>query len=149
MTSDPSHALPSIPNYNLFYRCLLRIGPSTLTGVESWMVEWLRDEGTCSELLWREGMEEAFHDNWHDSPEVAIHEAHYEYVQAVQDALLELPVSSMSEGWVSCSQTRRKLRWVESVRQVTGSLSEQQVLYLAAATRASSEASRELWLVEG
>jgi len=149
MTSEPSQETLSIPNYNWFYDCLLRIGPSTLTGAENWMVDWFRDEGTCSELLWRVGMEEAFHDNWVDSQELAILEAYDEYIQAAQEALLELPVSSTSEGWLACSQTRQTLCWVDSVRQITGSLNEQQVCHLVAAARAPTKTSRGFWLVSG
>lgn len=135
MTLEPTASSNQEPNYAEFYRCLLQIGPHALTGVEDWMVDWLGDEGTCSELLWLEGMQETFHDTWGVSPELAVHEAHDGYIQAVQTALLALPISPGDGGWSICPVTGQLLDWAESARQIGGSLNEDQVRRLLAAAK--------------
>lgn len=135
MTAELPKTLHQEPNYDAFYRCLLQVGPSTLTGVEDWMVEWFEYEGTCSELLWREGMQEEFLNTWGESQHLAICEAHAEYIQAVQTALLELPISWGSDGWRTCPASAQKLDWEESVRQIAGNLNQDQVRCLVAAAQ--------------
>lgn len=135
MTPEPAASMNQEPNYADFYRSLLQIGPHALTGVEKWMVDWLGDEGTCSELLWLEGMQETFHDTWGVSPEQAIHEAHEGYIQAVQAALLDLSISPADKGWCICPLTAQPLSWADSVRRIGCGLKDDQVRGLLAAAK--------------
>ncbi len=93
------------------------------------MREWLVDEGGCSELLWQDGMDEVFMEEWPDSPTEAVQQVYRMYIEEVQTALLDLPVGA-SEGWVTSSETGEPLNWYESVRKIDGVLDHANTAFL-------------------
>lgn len=60
--------------------------------------------------------------------------AYDEYIEAVQDAVSQLPVCDLDEGWVPSPEGQGSLTWHESILAIGGFLSAGEVgLLLAAA----------------
>lgn len=89
------------PNWELFYRALIRLGPTALKGIPKEWVKWFQEEGAAGDWFWSEYIYESLETYWEESPELAVCQAMVHYVEAVQAGLSELPFGGFCGSWLT------------------------------------------------
>lgn len=128
------------PNWLAFEASLQAIGLRSIEGLPEDLVEWLRLDSRGSELLNVDDEQDAFIDDFQESPRLAVMLVFEKFVETVRSALSDLPFARGSEGWAIAVETGQRTSWGESIDQLRGNLKELDLNVLISAAQTPARA---------
>jgi hypothetical protein len=131
MESTAAH--DKAPNWLAFRESMQDIGLKSIEGLPEDLIEWLRLESRGSELLNIDDEQDAFVEDFAESPRLSVVLVFEEFVETVRRALNDLPFARGSEGWAKDAVTGQRISWGQSIDQVRGNLAEHDLQVLIAA----------------
>lgn len=131
MESTAAH--DKAPNWLAFREAMQDIGLKSIEGLPEDLIEWLRLESRGSELLNIDDEQDAFVEDFAESPQLSVVLVFEEFVETVRRALSDLPFARGSEGWATDEVTGQRISWGQSIDQLRGNLAEHDLQTLIAA----------------
>jgi hypothetical protein len=131
MESTAAH--DKTPNWVAFQESMQDIGLKSIEGLPEDLIEWLRLESRGSELLNIDDEQDAFVEDFAESPCLSVVLVFEEFVETVRRALSDLPFARGSEGWAKDEVTGHRISWGQSIDQLRGNLAEHDLQMLIAA----------------